>query len=43
MGTPKIKISIDHPRMAMLDKRIKKAALMVEEMSIIRAREQKLQ
>ena len=43
VGAPKTNVSIDHPRMALLDKRIQKAALMVEEMSIIRARERKLQ
>ena len=43
VGAPKTKVYIDHPRMAVLDLRIKKAALMIEEKSAIRAREQKLQ
>ena len=43
VGAPKTKINIDHPRMAVLDLRIQKAALMIEKKSAIRARERKLQ
>ena len=43
MGAPRANVNMDYPRMAVLDQRIQKAALMVEEMSTIRARERKLQ
>ena len=43
VGVPKTRVNFDHPRMAALDLRIKKAALMIEEKSAIRARERKLQ
>ena len=41
MGRPVSRISIDHPRMAMLNKRIVQAALVIEERSITRAGEGK--
>ena len=37
MGRPVSRISIDHPRMAMLNKRIVQAALVIDERSITRA------
>ena len=43
VGAPRAQVNIDHPRMAVLDLRIQKAALMIEEISAIRARERKLQ
>ena len=43
MGRPFSRIIIDHPRMAMLNKRIEQAALVIEERSITRAGEQKHQ
>ena len=43
VGCPVLRISIDHPRMAMLNKRIVQAALVIEERSIPRAGEQKQQ
>ena len=42
VGTTVNKFSIDHPRMAMLNERIVKAALVIRERSITRAEEQKL-
>ena len=42
VGTTVNKFSIDHPRMAMLNERILKAALVIRERSITRAEEQKL-
>ena len=43
VGAPSAKINIDHPRMTALDLRIQKAALVIKEISAIRARERKLQ
>ena len=43
VGAPRTKVNINHPRMAALDHRIQKAALVIEEISAIRARERKLQ
>ena len=42
VGSTVPKASIDHPRMAMLNRRIIKAALVIEERSITRSEEQKL-
>ena len=41
VGAPRAQVNIDHPRMAVLDLRIQKAALMIEEISAIRAKERK--
>ena len=43
VGYTGYKASIDHPRMAMLKERIVKAALVIEESSIARAEELKLE
>ena len=43
VGWPVSRISIDHPRMALLNKRIVKAALVIEKRFITRAGEQKHQ
>ena len=43
VGAPRANMNIDYTRMAVLDQRIQKAALMIEEISAIRAREWKLQ
>ena len=42
VGSTVPKASLDHPRMAMLNRRIMKAALLIEKKSIARSDEQKL-